>query len=59
MTAPPPLWWFSSAIWAPQRARLWNFRKVVSENVAAPSNAGLPSHARVMAPWSVRAQLKE
>ena len=60
MTALPPLWWFSSAIWAPQRARLWSFRKVVSENVAAPSKAGLPYlHVRVTAPRSVRAQLKE
>ena len=55
MTAPPPLWWFSSAIWASQRARLWNFRKVVSENVAAPSNAGFPSHVRVIVARSVRA----
>ena len=60
MTAPPPLRWFFSVIWAPQRARLWNFRKVVSENVTAPSNAGLPYlHVRVTAPRSVRAQLKE
>jgi hypothetical protein len=51
-----PLWWFSSAIWALQRERLWNFRKVV----AAPSRAGLPySHVRVTAPRSARAQLKE